>query len=127
MAFSIESRVPFLDHRLVEFVFSLEDRFKIRKGITKRIMRDAMAGTLPDAIAHRKDKKGFVTPGEVRWLNGPLRFLLEQEFRSVEFLNHTKVEALIDQFKKGDQRHANLVWRLVVLRWWMEHGTTSPN
>ncbi|MFM9008300.1 MAG: asparagine synthetase B family protein, partial [Bacteroidota bacterium] len=87
MAFSIESRVPFLDHRLVEFVFSLKDSCKINRGVTKHVLRQAMKGTLPEPIANRKDKKGFVTPGEVRWLRGPLRFLLDQEFDSIDWLN----------------------------------------
>ncbi|MBL0190664.1 MAG: asparagine synthase [Saprospiraceae bacterium] len=64
MRFSIESRVPFLDHRLVEFLFSLPDHFKIRGTDTKYILRQSQAPILPSAIALRKDKKGFVTPGE---------------------------------------------------------------
>ncbi len=126
MAFSIESRVPFLDHRLVEYVFSLQDSCKINRGVTKQVLRQSMVGTLPEAIAGRKDKKGFVTPGEVRWLRGPLRFLLDQEFNSVDWLNRKQIAQLISQFRKGDDTHANLVWRLVVLRWWLEHGRSAP-
>lgn len=119
MAFSIESRVPFLDHRLTEFVFSLPDSHKISKGVTKRILRDSMKGILPEAIENRKDKKGFVTPGEVKWLRGPLAFLLEQDFNNMDFINRKKASELLDQFKKGDNRNASLVWRLVVLRYWL--------
>lgn len=126
MAFSIESRVPFLDHRLVEYAFSLQDSCKINQGVTKHVLRQAMVGTLPEAIAGRKDKKGFVTPGEVRWLRGPLRFLLDQEFDSIDWLNSKRIKHLIGQFRKGDNTHANLVWRLVVLRWWLEHGRSAP-
>lgn len=57
MAFSIESRVPFLDHRIVEFAFTLPDDAKIHQGRTKRILRDSMNGILPDAITNRTDKK----------------------------------------------------------------------
>jgi len=67
MAFSVESRVPFLDHRLVEFTFSLDNESKIFNGVTKRILRDAMKGIIPDSVYHRKDKKGFVTPGLEKW------------------------------------------------------------
>lgn len=122
MAFSIESRVPFLDHRLVEFVFSLPDEAKFSSGITKRVLREGLTGILPDSIAARTDKKGFVTPGEVKWLRGPLRYLLDQDFRKMDFLNTEKVFGVIREFKAGDNRHANLVWRLAVLRYWMEHG-----
>ena len=119
MAFSIESRVPFLDHRLVEFAFSLPDSAKIKNGVTKRILRESMQAYMPDAITHRKDKKGFVTPGEVKWLRGPLSFLLDQNFKDIDFLHSTKIQQLIAQFKRGDNSNANLIWRLLVLRWWM--------
>jgi asparagine synthase (glutamine-hydrolysing) len=119
MAFSIESRVPFLDHRLVEFIFSLGDDEKIKNAVTKKVLRDGMRGILPDAIADRKDKKGFVTPGEVKWLRGPLAHLLEQDFSSIDFLQQEKVNRLIADFKSGDNKNANLVWRVAVLKYWM--------
>ncbi len=122
MAFSIESRVPFLDHRLVEFAFSLPDEAKIHNGVTKRILRESMRDLMPQAITDRKDKKGFVTPGEVKWLRGPLSFLLDQNFKELDFLQYHKVNGLIDDFKRGNNKNANLVWRLVVLRWWMGKG-----
>jgi asparagine synthase (glutamine-hydrolysing) len=122
MAFSIESRVPFLDHRLVELAFSLPDEAKIHNGVTKRILRESMRDLMPPAITDRKDKKGFVTPGEVKWLRGPLSFLLDQNFKELDFLQYHKVNHLIDDFKRGNNKNANLVWRLVVLRWWMGKG-----
>lgn len=65
MAHSIESRVPFLDYRLVEYVLGLPDECKIAAGITKRVLREGMRGILPEAIRQRMDKLGFVTPEEV--------------------------------------------------------------
>lgn len=62
MAFSIETRMPFLDYRLVNFVFSLENKYKIQDGWNKWILRKAMNGILPKEVAFRKDKKGFPTP-----------------------------------------------------------------
>jgi asparagine synthase (glutamine-hydrolysing) len=67
MAFSLESRVPFLDYRLVEFVFGLPASYKIRNGYTKAILRDSMKGILPDSVRLRKSKLGFATP-EKRWI-----------------------------------------------------------
>jgi asparagine synthase (glutamine-hydrolysing) len=75
MAFSVEARVPFLDHRLVEFVMALPSRLKVRNGYTKRVLRDAMAGTLPEKVRMRPRKMGFATP-ERRWQAGPLRQLV---------------------------------------------------
>jgi asparagine synthase (glutamine-hydrolysing) len=120
MAFSIESRVPFLDHRIVEFAFSLPDSFKLNDGVTKRILRDGLKQYLPEQIANRKDKKGFVTPGEVKWLRGPLSFLIEQDFSKIDFINTEKILSLVSDFKKGDNKNANLIWRVSVLKYWME-------
>lgn len=73
MKFSLESRVPFLDHRLVEYGFSLPLKWRLKNGLTKNVLREAMKDVLPEEIYARKDKKGFVTPGEKRWVAGPLR------------------------------------------------------
>jgi asparagine synthase (glutamine-hydrolysing) len=67
MAHSREVRLPFLDHELVQFIFSLPSHFKINKGWTKWILRRAMANQLPDPIVWRKNKIGFEPP-QVRWL-----------------------------------------------------------
>lgn len=120
MAFSIESRVPFLDHRLVEFGFSLPDHFKINHGITKLVLRKGLKDLLPEKIANRTDKKGFVTPGEVKWLRGPLRHLVDAPLKNLDFLDLKKSENLISDFKKGNNQNATLVWRLVVLNYWLK-------
>ena len=120
MAFSIESRVPFLDHNLVEFAFSLPDDDKIHKAQTKYILREALKEELPFSIYNRKDKKGFVTPGEVKWLRGPLSFLLEADFSNLDFLDQKKVKSVMDDYKKGNNKNAILVWRIAVLNYWMK-------
>ena len=74
MAHGIEARVPFLDHRLVEFSIGLGDRHKIVGGDTKRVLRAAMRGILPEPVRRRRDKLGFATPEE-GWFRGPLREL----------------------------------------------------
>ena len=62
MAFSIEARLPFLDYRLVNFSFSLNETYKIENGWSKYILRQSMKDVLPYQVAFRKDKKGFPTP-----------------------------------------------------------------
>ena len=66
MAFSLETRHPFLDYRMVDYCFNMPDKLKIEKGWQKNILRNAMA-EMPDAIRYRKDKKGYTTP-EKKWL-----------------------------------------------------------
>ena len=120
MAFSVESRVPFLDHRLVEFCFSLFDDEKIRGTETKYILRESLKKILPFAIYNRKDKKGFVTPGENKWLRGPLKFLMESSNKFPDFINHSKANSLFNDYRKGDNSKATLVWRLAVLNEWVK-------
>lgn len=70
MAHGREIRLPFLSHELVEFVFSLPSRFKIRNGRTKWILRNTMKDRLPENICWRKDKIGFETP-QKQWMQDP--------------------------------------------------------
>jgi asparagine synthase (glutamine-hydrolysing) len=67
MAFSREPRLPFLDHRLIEFCATLPTTHLLAKGVTKRVLRAAMRGVVPDAILDRKDKVGFATPWAQWW------------------------------------------------------------
>ncbi|MBL7929802.1 MAG: asparagine synthase (glutamine-hydrolyzing) [Bacteroidia bacterium] len=121
MAFSVESRVPFLDHRLVEFAFRLRTEEKMNGTVSKYIMRKALSGILPKAIEERKDKKGFVTPGEVKWLRGPLKHLLETGFEHAGFIDKPKADKIIARFRKGDNKHAALVWRLATLNYFLKN------
>lgn len=68
MAHSREIRLPFLDHELVEFIFSLPANFKIRNGWTKWLLRETMKNKLPDEIVWRRDKTGFEPPQQ-QWLS----------------------------------------------------------
>ena len=83
MALSIEVRLPFLDHRLVELCFALPTSFLFRDGTSKWIMRRAMRGTVPDAILDRTDKVGFATPWE-SWWQGDISRELEDRLRDSE-------------------------------------------
>lgn len=121
MAHSVESRVPFLDHRIVELLFASSSSSKINDGYTKKILRDSMDGILPKTIQYRKDKKGFVTPGEVVWLRGCLSHLLELDFDLMHFLNKEKTIAVIEDFKKGNNKFAKLVWRVACLNYWLKN------
>ena len=120
MAFSIESRVPFLDHRLVEFGFRLKSEDRIRNGVTKSILRDSMRGILPDEILNRSDKKGFTTPG-AHWLRTDMHFLLEQNFSNLDFLDQRLLRKLIKEFEGGNDKLAQLLWRVGGLGYWTSH------
>ena len=72
MAFSIEARVPLLDHNVVEYGVSLPDHLKLRNGWSKFAVRAAMQGIIPDSVRLRKTKLGFAVPGR-DWLERDLR------------------------------------------------------
>ena len=72
MAFSLEARVPLLDHRVVEFGVSLPDHLKVNQGWSKFAVREAMAGLVPDSVRLRKTKLGFAAPDRA-WLADDLR------------------------------------------------------
>ena len=118
MAFSIESRVPFLDHRLVEFGFTLDNEDRIHDGTTKFILREAVRDIIPEAVYQRRDKKGFSTPG-ASWLRGDMQFLLDQDFSKSEMLDQKKVRQVMKEFQNGNDRLANLVWRICGLNYWI--------
>lgn len=70
MAHGVEVRLPFLDHTLVEFVFSLPSHYKIREGWTKWLLRRSMEDILPAGITYRRDKTGFEPPQQI-WMQDP--------------------------------------------------------
>ena len=72
MAFSLESRMPFMDYRIVEFLASIPFRYKLHNGWTKYVARKAMQGLLPSDIVWRRDKMGWPIP-EDYWFRGPLK------------------------------------------------------
>jgi asparagine synthase (glutamine-hydrolysing) len=82
---SIEIRMPFLDYRLVQYVFSLPIESKLGGGFTKRILRDAMRGILPEKIRTRKLKIGFNAPLQ-SWFNNELKEMIADEVSSRSFV-----------------------------------------
>jgi asparagine synthase (glutamine-hydrolysing) len=120
MAFSVEARVPFLDHRLVEFVFSLPSRFKIRDGYTKRVLRDGMQGIIPEKIRWRVKKLGFATP-ERKWQQTALKPLIESAIRDERLQPYLAAGQAMDYFTHVQQQEITdfAPWRWLNLSLWM--------
>jgi len=91
MAFGVESRVPFVDHSFVEWAATLAADMRLRNGWTKRILRDALVGVLPEPVRRRKSKLGFDTP-QSAWLAGPLADWLHEALSASRHL-----EGLVDR------------------------------
>ncbi len=130
MANSLEVRVPFLDHRVVEFCFSLPSSFKIHHGVRKRILRDTFAPLLPPGTLE-KPKHGFEVP-LIGWFQRELRSLIEDDLLSETFIEEQGifVPEVIGSLKTrlfsnspGDI--APLVWALVVFQHWWKRFVSS--
>lgn len=117
MSFSIESRTPFLDYRLVEFLVSLPDHYKIYKGQTKYILRKGMEGIVPEKILQRHDKMGFATP-ETQWFYAKSENFKKRLIDSLDiFGDLIDKDQIIDSYNR-DIKNRNLLvgsvyWRLV--------------
>ena len=97
MAHGVETRMPFLDHRLVSYTFSLPSSSKVKNGFTKSIVRDAFKCSFPCEVLNRKEKIGLNTP-IVDWMKGPWKEFLLDEVHSASF----KQCSLIDPRKTKD-------------------------
>jgi asparagine synthase (glutamine-hydrolysing) len=122
MAYSIESRVPFLTPDFADFVLRLPEEYILgRDGTSKNVFRQAMRGIVPDPILNRRDKIGFATP-EQRWLN-ELRpwvdaTLTSARAREVGVFNIATVEREWAAVVAGRARFDFRVWRWVnTIRW----------
>ena len=124
MAHSVESRVPFLDSRVVEHVFTLPGRCKIQNGWTKAVLREAMRGILPECIVHRMDKIGFETP-EARWFtqgaaSRAFGRLLDRSCRTLSpLLDETQIRALWNEIVHRRRAYHPLLWRIVSFADWV--------
>ncbi len=120
MAHSIESRAPFLDYRIVEFLIGCDDSCKIHNASTKRILRNAMSKLLPAKIRDRKDKIGFEMP-EARWFQGNNALKFHRAFTDAvqaldEIINPEGANRLFQTAIAG--KYDSAVWRIVTLGAW---------
>lgn len=119
MAASIETRVPFLDHHLVELAFSLPDRCKVHWAEGKHLLRQACRGLLPDEII-RRPKRGFPVPID-RWFREPgnpfMDVLLDPDSLRDGFLDGNFVRARVNRFRAGERISVEL-WAMLNLELW---------
>ncbi len=127
MANSLEVRVPFLDHRLVDFLFSLPIDFKIDSSRQKRILRDAVSHLLPGEILTRK-KQGFEVP-LLKWFQTELRATIETVWLSNDFIESQglfdveEIKLLKEQlYSSNPQDAVAQVWGLIVFQHWYKNN-----
>ena len=121
MATSIESRVPFLDHELVEFATNIPQRLQLGAMSGKQILKQAVQDLLPTSILHRR-KLGFPTPWS-GWLAGPQletirSMLLEPRSSDRKLFKPSAIEKLFNEHSTGRVDHYDRIWRLLNLELW---------
>lgn len=121
MAASIEARMPFMDHKLADYVSSLPDNFRVRGRQTKWILREAMKQLLPAAILERP-KVGFRVPVN-EWFRGPMRdylydHLLSEDSKTQDYYRRNVLERVLKDHVEGRQNHEKLLWCLLNLEIW---------
>jgi len=125
MAHGLESRMPFLDHRLVSFAFTLASKFKIKEGLSKYILRQAMQKDIPPSILNRRDKIPFLTP-EADWFRNELKgtiqeILSSQSFKNRGFFNPGKAMALFQRHADQKIDASRPLWRIINTELWSRH------
>ena len=127
MSVSIEPRVPFLDHKLVEFTMNLPMELKVGDGVPKSLLKQAVRGLIPDEIIDRP-KMGFGAP-MVEWLRGDFGRAVEGELRSTRFFDRfpasrAKVLEMLKRHREGRADFALYVWTfynaVAWFDWWVD-------
>lgn len=121
MAASLEARSPFLDQDLMEFMARLPSRYKMRRGVSKVLLKKAMTGILPDEVVKGR-KRGFGVP-LANWLRGPYRTRLEDTLHSAGavgrgYFQQPVVNRLLDDLMSGRNRYQYVLWDLLILESW---------
>jgi asparagine synthase (glutamine-hydrolysing) len=129
MAVSVEARVPYLDHRLVEFAASLPASVKVTSLGTKALLRRALRQDLPAATLRRR-KRAFLVPLR-RWLDGDLREMLVDTLttsaaRSRGLFSPTATGRLLQAHGQGQADHTRALWTLLTLELWLRNVRDAP-
>ncbi len=123
MHYSLETRVPYLDHRLVEMALNVSPNLKYKNGMPKYILKEILYQYLPKKFFDRP-KQGFAIPLN-KWLHHELHYLLdeylsESVINQYQVVSYTYVKNLLDRFENGSDYLFNRIWLLVVLHRWLK-------
>jgi asparagine synthase (glutamine-hydrolysing) len=121
MANSLELRVPFLDHKLVEYAATLPSDLKLKGSTGKYLLREAMKNTLPKRIINRS-KKGFPVPTE-SWLRGELKDFVHDTLLATDsacrgYMDSRVIERIVSQHEQGTENRRQELWTLLIFEIW---------
>jgi asparagine synthase (glutamine-hydrolysing) len=122
MMHSIESRLPFLDFELTNFILSLPDEMKMSKGKTKRILRESLNSVLPNKIINRHSKKGFEAPEEIFIRNNNLksRDIIDRAIQTSPSIFSSNLIKSFDEMSSGKGDYDNIYFRIICYQLWTE-------
>ena len=125
MQYSLESRVPLLDYRLVEFASQLDEKLKNKNGVMKYLLKQVLFDHVPREIFDRP-KRGFSIP-LAKWLKTDLKFLLDKYTSAQVISKYNIVQiGIVSDIKKrylnGTDYLFNRLWLIIVLHWWLEEN-----
>lgn len=132
MAFSVESRTPFMDYRLMEFTLGLPEEFVYRRGERKFILRHSFRGIVPDQILDRKDKMGFVSEEE-RWIKEEGKtWFFDQVMEPLpkpydKLFNSEGLQNLIKGIQSGNTPFSYEPWRILNFKLWLKKMLENYN
>jgi len=123
MKYSLETRVPILDHRIVEFALNLDENLKIKNGNQKYLLKQVLYDYVPEKIFDRP-KRGFSIPLQ-KWLQEDLNYLITENLSktSIESAGIVKfeyVERLLKRFNNGEDYLFTRIWAVIVLHFWFK-------
>jgi asparagine synthase (glutamine-hydrolysing) len=126
MAYSLEARAPLMDYRVVDFARSLPTQFKYKNGNQKRILKDVLYKYVPKEIFDRP-KAGFTMPFE-KWFKEDLKDyvlseLNEDGLQQIPGIDVNNIIGKIDQHINGTWNHYPLIWKLLVLKQWLNNNS----
>jgi asparagine synthase (glutamine-hydrolysing) len=129
MSTSLEARVPFLDHQLVELTMDIPMKWKVKKRIPKYLLKKAVTGLIPDEIIHRR-KMGFGAPMS-QWMRGGFggfvkSSLLQSKLLERGFLNKDYIKALFAENETGRRDNSLYLWTLFNLTAWYDRWIEPP-
>ena len=132
MHFWLESRVPFLDHNLVERILALGPEEIIKKGVTKHFLREAVRDTIPEKIQNRNDKIGFQTPSD-KWFSEPglinlaMEIVFSPAFVDRGIVDYERARKMLSNHAAGKTDHSGEIWKWINLEMWFRKFIDDPD
>jgi len=125
MQYSLESRVPLLDYRIVEFAYNLDSSLKIKDGDKKYLLKQVLYDYIPKEIFDRP-KWGFSIPLH-KWLKTNMKYLVDKYtsqsvVEKYNVFDFTEVQKLVKAYENGVEYLYNRIWLIIVLHWWLEEN-----